>query len=96
MIYIETWIDPERTVPENNPNNNDGVGQGYDTSVAITPHQPSQLIGTSLGSLPTKTAWGQAISVTAKITNNAQGDAPATRARVVLTRRGPPRAGPPT
>ena len=37
-IYIELWVDPEGTVPESNPNNNVGVGQGYDTSVvAITP-----------------------------------------------------------
>ena len=94
-IYIETWIDPEGIVPDSNPNNLYGLGQGYDTSVVtITPHQPSQLIGTSLGVYPDQTTWGQSISVTAQITNNAQGDAPATRARLVLTPAGATPGGP--
>ncbi|MBV8675667.1 MAG: hypothetical protein JO355_00700 [Planctomycetaceae bacterium] len=94
-IYIETWIDPEGIVPDSNPNNLYGLGQGYDTSVVtITPHQPSQLIGASLGVYPDQTTWGQAISVTAQITNNAQGDAPATRARLVLTPAGATPGGP--
>ncbi len=88
-IYLGLWVDPEGKVPDSRPNNNFGLGQGYDTSVvAITPRPPSQLVGTSLGISPDQTTWGQSVTVTAQVTNNAQGDAPATRAKIVLTPAG--------
>ncbi|HMB03118.1 MAG TPA: CARDB domain-containing protein, partial [Isosphaeraceae bacterium] len=90
-IYIATLIDPEGGVAESNKSNNFGIGQGNDTSVVtITPHLPANLVGSSLGVSPDRTSWGQPIMVTAQVKNNAQGDAPATRARVVLTPSGTP------
>ena len=88
-IYIATLVDPEKTVAESNDKNNQGVGQGYDVSpVAITPTLPASLVGSSLGISSAQATWGQTITVTAQIRNNAQGDAPATRARLVLTPTG--------
>jgi hypothetical protein len=88
-IYIDLVIDPEGNIAESNRQNNSGTGQGYDVSlVTITPHQPSNLVGTSLGVYPDQAAWGGTVTVNAQITNNAAGDAPATRARVVLTPTG--------
>lgn len=88
-IYIGTLVDPESAVGESNKLNNAGTGQGYDTSlVTITPHKPAALIGAGLGVTPDQTAWGQTVQVTAQVYNSADGDAPATRARVVLTPAG--------
>jgi hypothetical protein len=88
-IYITMWVDRDKSVPESNFSNNFGVGQGYDVSpVTITQTQPSDLIGSSIGISPTQATWGQTITVTAQVRNNAQGDAPATRARIVLTPTG--------
>src|SRR5262249_24100962 len=61
----------------------------YDISpVTIIPEEPSLLVGSSLGATPTQTSWGQTVTVTAQIRNNAQGDAPPTRARMILTPSG--------
>jgi hypothetical protein len=88
-IYIVTWVDPEGKVTESNNRNNTGVGKGYDTSaVTIKSPQPSQLIGSALGLSSAQSTWGQTITVTAQVRNNAQGDAPETRAKLVLTPSG--------
>jgi hypothetical protein len=88
-VYIMFVVDPQKKVKESNDRNNQGVGQGYDESpVAITPHQPSLLTGSALGVSTTQATWGQPITITAQVRNNAQGDAPATRARLVLTPAG--------
>ncbi|GAC1475429.1 MAG: hypothetical protein NVSMB9_27940 [Isosphaeraceae bacterium] len=94
-LYVGLRIDPERNVPESNTRNNSGTGQGYDTSlVTITPHRPAALEGASLGAYPDQTRWGGTIRVNAQVHNNAAGDAPATRARLVLTPAGTPLGGP--
>ena len=60
------------------------------------PEAPANLVGTSLGIAPGSVTWGDTITVTAQVKNDAAGEAPATRARIVLTRgetdpRGPRR-----
>ncbi len=88
-IYIDLWVNPKKQVTESNYRNDYGVGQGYDVSpVAITQQQPSDLLGSALAVSPTQASWGQTVTLTAQIRNNAQGDAPATRARLVLTPNG--------
>lgn len=85
-IYITLRVDPQNTIPESNDNNNFGIGQGFDTvRVNIAKSLPSDLIGTSLGVYPDQTKWGQPISITAQVRNNGAGDAPPTRAQVILT-----------
>lgn len=85
-IYITSRIDPQKTIPESNDNNNFAVGQGFDTvKVTIAQRVPSSLVGSSLGVYPDQATWGQQVSVTAQIRNNAAGDAPPTRAQVILT-----------
>ena len=74
-IYIDLFINPNKAVTESNYKNNEGVGQGYDSSpITIVPEEPSLLIGSSFSINPTSTTWGQTITVTAQIRNNAQGD----------------------
>jgi hypothetical protein len=46
------------------------------------------LQGASLGVYPDQAQWGQTVQVNAQILNNGTGDAPATRARLVLTPAG--------
>ncbi len=88
-IYIDLFVNPNKAVTESNYKNNEGVGQGFDSSpVAIVPEEPSLLIGSSFAVTPTPTTWGQTVTVTAQIRNNAQGDAPASRAKIVLTPAG--------
>jgi len=88
-IYIDLFINPNKAVTESNYKNNEGVGQGFDSSpIVIVPEEPSLLVGSTFSISPTSTTWGQTITVTAQIQNNAQGDAPATRAKIVLTPSG--------
>jgi CARDB len=94
-LYIVTWVDPEGKVTEDNNRNNTGVGKGYDTTaVTIKSPQPSNLIGSAIGLSTITPTWGQTVSVTAQVRNNAQGDAPETRARLVLTPVGDTTGGP--
>src|SRR5262249_33439728 len=44
--------------------------------------------GTSLGVYPDQTTWGQPVSLTVQVRNNSAGDAPPTRAAVILTPSG--------
>jgi hypothetical protein len=88
-VFIVTQIDPETTITESNRTNDKGLGVGYDTSVVvITPQPPALLQGASLNVLPNAVQWGNTVQVTAQIRNNAQGAAPATRARLILTPAG--------
>ena len=88
-IYIEMVIDPKGAVPESNTQNNSGLGQGYDLStVTITPHQPANLIGTSIGVYPGTAQWGSTVGITSQLQNNGAGAAPSTRARFVITPKG--------
>jgi hypothetical protein len=85
-VYITSYVSPGRQVTETNYRNNYSIGMNYDTTtVAITPQQPSQLTGTGFSVNPNATAWGQQVTVSAQIVNNAQGNAPATRAAIELT-----------
>jgi len=95
QLWIGLRIDPNRVIAEQNRFNKEGIGPGVDQSVVtITPKRPSNLVGTSFGVSPDRTSWGQAITVTAQVKNNAQGDAPATRAKIVLTPNGLVPGGP--
>ncbi|ODT98995.1 MAG: hypothetical protein ABS79_05045 [Planctomycetes bacterium SCN 63-9] len=85
-LYVSLKVDPEKAVRESNDRNNQGVGLGYDISaVTIAPHAPAKLVGSTLSISSTDVVWGNTITVTAQIQNNGAGDAPATRARLVLT-----------
>jgi hypothetical protein len=88
-FYIELKVDPGN--PDNEPNTADkqGLGQGFDTSVVtITPHQPSNLVGSGLQLSTNTAAWGSTVGVTAQFTNTGPGAAPATRADIVATPAG--------
>jgi hypothetical protein len=88
-IYIDIFLNPNRAVTESNYKNDEGVGQGFDSSpIVIVPEQPSLLQGSSFGVSSASTIWGQTITVTAQVRNNAQGDAPPSRAKIVLTPSG--------
>jgi hypothetical protein len=88
-IYISTLINPGRTVTESNYHNDSGVGLQNDTAIlSITPKPPSNLVGSSFTISPNQVQWGQAVTVTAQIHNDAPGDAPATRAALILTPSG--------
>ena len=88
-------VDPYDAVPEASTLDKSGRGLGIDTSVlTITPHQPANLVGSSISvtplteSTPGVISWGDTFNVTEQIKNTGQGDAPPTRARIVLTPAG--------
>lgn len=94
-VYVGLVIDREGAVPESDKSNNFNMGQGVDTSlVTITPHQPVSLAATSLGVYPDQARWGGTVQVTTQVQNNAPGNAPPTRALVVLTPAGSVPGGP--
>ena len=95
VLYVALSVDPYSAVPEATTTNKVGQGVGIDTSVlTITPHQPAILVGSSISLLPLSAStpgilsWGDTFSITEQIKNTGQGDAPPTRARVVLTPAG--------
>ncbi len=94
-LYVTLWVDPSGAVAEANTVDKAGRGLGLDTSViAIAPHMPANLVGTALNVIPTRTAnanvlsWGVTFNITEQIRNTGEGDAPPTRARIVLTPAG--------
>ncbi len=90
-VYIDVTVDPQNVVQESNTKNNQALGLGYDTQIInITAQQPALLQGAALdiSSATTPVTWGAPLQITAQIRNNAQGDAPPTNARVVLTPAG--------
>ncbi|WP_422927230.1 CARDB domain-containing protein [Singulisphaera sp. PoT] len=88
-IYIAAWTDPNSSIKESNKANNFAVGNGYDeVQLNIVTHQPSDLIGTSLGVTDPSLTWGKTVTVSGQVQNNAAGDAPPTRAAIVLTPAG--------
>src|SRR5208283_4028197 len=54
----------------------------------ITPPQPPNLVNTSIEINPSAPEWGGTVTVTAQVSNEAYGAAPATREAVVLTPSG--------
>lgn len=94
-LYVTLWVDPHSAVAEANTANKAGRGLGVDTSVmVIAPHQPADLVGSALNVTPTHTSapnilsWGDTFVITEQIRNKGEGDAPPTRARIVLTPAG--------
>ena len=89
IVFLNLKVDPQNQVPESNKRNNSLLGPPYDQApVQIAPHLPSNLVSTAVGVFPTAAQWGGSLAVTAQIRNDARGDAPATRAVVVLTPAG--------
>ncbi len=89
IVHINMKIDPQHVVAESNTRNQSGLGPGYDEAgVQITPPQPANLVNTALGIYPSAPEWGGSITVTAQVSNEAYGAAPATREAVVLTPSG--------
>lgn len=88
-LFLGVRLDPGSIIAESNKNDNEGVGMGIDQAVVtITADRPSNLLGTSFSVSAPNTTWGSTIQVAGQITNRAQGDAPATRAKIVLTPNG--------
>ena len=53
--------------------------------VTITPKIPPKLVGAGVTVSPGSVSWGDTITVTASVTNDAAGAAPPTNARIILT-----------
>ena len=88
-FWVALRVDTTQAQPETDKLNNEGRGRNIDASiVTVTPPAPSSLSGTSFAVTPQPTTWGSTVYVTAQVRNNAQGNAPATRARLVLTPAG--------
>jgi hypothetical protein len=88
-VYIGMIIDPANAVSESLKSNNANIGEGYDESVVnISAGPTALLVGTSLVSSTADTSWGGALQITQQIANIGNGNAPATRARIVLTPSG--------
>lgn len=89
LVHINMKIDPQHVIQESNDRNQSGLGPGYDeAAVQITPMQPAHLVNTSIGVNPVNALWGGPMYVTAQISNEAYGAAPATREAIVLTPSG--------
>jgi hypothetical protein len=89
LVHINLKVDPEHVVTESNKHNQSGLGPRYDQSgVQITPQQPAHLVNTAIGTYPTAPEWGGSITITAQVSNEGYGNAPATREQVVLTPTG--------
>ena len=89
IVHINMKIDPQHVVAESNNRNQSGLGPGYDEAgVQITPPQPAHLVNTAIGLYPSAPEWGGSITVTAQVSNEGYGAAPAMREAVVLTPSG--------
>lgn len=85
-VYLTLKVDPTDALAESNEANNQGLGQGVDTSaVVIVPHQSPSLFGAGFTVQTPNPTWGGSFTVAGKVRNDSQADAPATRARIVLT-----------
>jgi len=95
LVHINLKVDPERVVTESNKRNQAGLGPRYDQAgVQISPQQPAHLVNTAIGTYPTAPEWGGSITVTAQVSNQGYGNAPAMREQVVLTPTGVAPGGP--
>jgi hypothetical protein len=85
-VSVRLRIDAGNTIDETDEANNQGRGQGLDTSViTIMPHLPARLVGAAFNVSSGPLSWGDTVVVSAQVRNDALGNAPATRARIVLT-----------
>jgi CARDB len=92
QIFVTLNVDPSNAVHESTMTNKSGRGNGLDTStVNVIQNMPANLVGTTFSiaqltaSTPGVISWGDSINVTEQIKNNGAGNAPPTRARIVLT-----------
>ena len=91
-IYVSLLVDPNNAAKERTLTNKAGRGIGLDASpVVVTQPMPADLQGTAFSiaavntSKPGVYSWGDTFDVTEQIKNVGQGNAPPTRARIVLT-----------
>jgi hypothetical protein len=94
-LYITLNVDPGNATNEASMTDKAGRGIGLDTAdVLVSQQMPAQLEGTAFSVAPVSTvmpgvfSWGDTLDVTEQIKNVGQGNAPATRARIVLTPAG--------
>ena len=94
-IYLTLRVDPNNTANEASLADKQSRGVGVDTSpVVVSQQMPADLEGNALSVSPISTSvpgvysWGDSFNVTEQIRNAGQGNAPATRARIVLTPAG--------
>ncbi len=84
-VYLGVRVDNDKQIVESNEANNDN---GKAAQLHINAAIPANLVATSFNVTPNAVNWGDTLNVTAQIKNQSQGDAPTTRARVVLTPAG--------
>lgn len=88
-FYLAAVIDPQNAVAESSETNNADVGAGFDYQLVTPPPVSSAaLYGNGLTLSPAETDWGGTFTLSQQITNFGNGDAPATRALIVLTPSG--------
>ncbi len=85
-VYVELAVDPTNSLGESRTDDKHGLGQGVDTSaIVIVPAQVPHLVAAGLAVTTASPTWGSPLTVSAQVLNNSLADAPATRARVILT-----------
>jgi hypothetical protein len=91
-IYASLLVDPTNAAKERTLTNKAGRGIGLDASpIVVSLPMPADLEGTAFSiaavntSKPGVYSWGDTFDVTEQIKNVGQGNAPPTRARIVLT-----------
>jgi hypothetical protein len=94
-LYVTLNVDPGDAANEASMTDKAGRGIGLDTAeVLVSQQMPAVLEGTAFSIAPVKTvvpgvySWGDSFDVTEQIKNVGQGNAPPTRARIVLTPAG--------
>jgi hypothetical protein len=94
-LYVTLNVDPQNAVNESSMGDKNGRGEGLDTSeIVVSQQMPAVLEGTAFSITPISTStpgvysWGDTFDVTEQIKNVGLGNAPATRARIVLTPAG--------
>jgi CARDB len=94
-LYVTLNVDPNNAANESAMSDKNGRGIGLDTAqVLVSQQMPANLVGTAFSispvsmSTPGVYSWGDTFDVTEQIKNNGLGNAPPTRARIVLTPAG--------
>ena len=94
-VYLTLRVDPNNLAHESTMADKVGRGVGLDTQpVVVSVPMPADLEGSSISvtalqtSTPGVYSWGDTFNLTEQIKNVGQGDAPPTRARIVLTPAG--------
>ena len=94
-LYVTLNVDPNNAANESTMSDKNGRGVGLDTAqILVSQQMPANLVGTAFSIAPVSTvtpgvySWGDTFDVTEQIKNNGQGNAPPTRARIVLTPAG--------